>query len=177
MTDRLRLAKAARKGYGAEIGKPAPDFELTSETGERIRLSQYNGQRHVLLFFYRGDWCPFCNMMLRTYTKESERFREKNILLLAIGPDDPDTNRALVEKLHLDFHVLSDKDLTVVRQYGIRIDQYNASGNKARYGVDSPLPASFLVDDKGILRYTSHPARVGEFLAPDTIFPVLQQLR
>jgi peroxiredoxin len=176
-TDRILLKKNASKGYGAEIGKPVPNFELISETGETIKLSDYLGKRNVLVFFYRGDWCPFCNMMLRTYAKSSEKFREKDVILLAVGPDDPATNRALVENLHLDFHVLSDKDLAVVRQYGIRIDKYNASGNAKKYGQDSPLPASFLIDTKGILRYTSHPSRVGEFLSPETIFPVLAQLR
>lgn len=170
-----KLLKNARGGYGIRPGDMAPDFELTNEEGIAMRLSDFRGKRHVLIVFFRGDWCPYCNIMLRTYGKESPKFQAKNILLLAIGPDDPDTNRLLVEQLKLDFHVLSDEKLETVRQYGIRMEGY-APVNRVKYNDNSPLPASFLVDKEGILRFTSHPERVGEYLNPALIFPVVDQL-
>ncbi|MFW5658794.1 MAG: peroxiredoxin family protein [Bacteroidota bacterium] len=176
LMDRLANLKTARGGFKADVGKQAPDFELPDEAGNLVKLSDFKGQNHVLIIFYRGDWCPFCNIMLRLYKKEAHRFQDKGIVMLAIGPDDPQTNRQLVEAVGLPFHVLSDPDLSVVNQYGIRVKNHNPGKTGGENETDSPLPASFLIDKTGTVQFTSHPARVGEFLRPELIFPVLDEL-
>ena len=174
--DRLANLRAIKGGFAADVGQPAPDFELEDESGQTVKLSDFKGDNHVLIIFYRGDWCPFCNIMLRLYKKEAHRFQDKDIVMLAIGPDDPQTNRQLVEALGLSFHVLSDPDLDVVNQYGIKVDKHNPGKTGKKGETDSPLPASFLIDKTGTVQFTSHPARVGEFLRPELIFPVLDEL-
>ena len=172
------LAYLKKRKY-VEPGNPAPEFSLSDQDGNTTKLSDFKGKRDLLLIFVRGDWCPGCHMMLRTYQRESHRFKEKNILCMAIGPDPVGVNRAMVEKLGLDFKVLSDEGQIIAQTYGCRLeDDENLHPVKEshKYQEGIPLPASFLIDKNGIVRYTSRPDRVGEFLDPAKIFPVLEKL-
>jgi peroxiredoxin len=168
----IRLLKASRQGYKVESGKPAPDFSLADHAGETVTLSEFNNKRAVLLIFVRGDWCPGCHMMLRTYEKERTKFQQKNIMVMAIGPDPVGVNRDMVKRLELDFKVLSDEKQLASQIYGVQ----DPDGKNKDRAAGIPLPASFLVDLTGVVRYTSRPDRVGEFLNPSTIFPILESI-
>ncbi|WP_317900146.1 redoxin domain-containing protein [Aurantibacillus circumpalustris] len=173
--DKNQLLKEARGGYRVQLGKAANDFELPDQDGNTVKLSDLKDKRHILLIFVRGDWCPGCHMMLRTYEKNNEKFKSKNILVMAIGPDPVGVNRGMVEKLGLDFKVLSDEGQRTAMIYGVQLKEYdNAFAEKYDEGI--PLPASFLIDKSGIVRYVSRPDKVGEFLNPSLIFPIVDQL-
>ena len=173
--DKNQLLKSARGGYRVQTGKPADEFALPDQDGNIVKLSDFKDKRHVLLIFVRGDWCPGCHMMLRTYEKNNEKFRTKNVLVMAIGPDPVGVNRNMVEKLGLDFKVLSDEGQRTAMIYGVQLKEYdNAFAEKYEEGI--PLPASFLIDKNGIVRYVSRPDKVGEFLNPSLIFPIVEQL-
>jgi peroxiredoxin len=173
--DRLQLLDFTKGGYLIEIGKQAPEFELPDQDGNLVKLSAFQGQRDLLLIFVRGDWCPGCHMMLRTYQKEKERFQKKNVMVLAIGPDPVGVNREMVEKLDLDFKVLSDENQSTAMRYGVQIKNYEHIMQDFKEGI--PLPASFLVDRTGTVQYVSRPDKVGEFLNPSLIFPILEKLQ
>ncbi len=162
-------------GYRVQIGKPANEFALPDQNGEIVKLSDFKDKRHLLLIFVRGDWCPGCHMMLRTYEKNNDKFQSKNILVMAIGPDPIGVNRGMVEKLGLDFKVLSDEGQRTAMVYGVQLKEYdNDFAEKYEEGI--PLPASFLIDKSGVVRYVSRPDKVGEFLNPSLIFPIIEEL-
>lgn len=175
LKDKKQLLAYTKGGYKVEIGKPATDFELPDQDENLVHLSDYKGKRHVLLVFVRGDWCPGCHMMLRTYEKNREKFQEKNVLVMAIGPDPVGVNREMVSKLGLDYKVLSDEGQKTAMVYGVQISEYDHDFAE-KYEEGIPLPASFLIDIKGIVRYVSRPDKVGEFLNPSLIFPILEKL-
>jgi peroxiredoxin len=170
--DKKQLTGFTKGGYKISIGKEAPDFALSDQDGNTVQLSEYSGNRNLLLIFVRGDWCPGCHMMLRTYERERVRFQEKNILVMAIGPDPVGVNREMVLKLGLDFKVLADEGQRTAMQYGVQLSEYD-NDFAEKYNEGIPLPASFLVDKKGIVQYVSRPDKIGEFLDPRTIFPIL----
>ena len=176
------LLKNVSKGYRVEAGKSAPDFELPDQNGNPVKLSDFTGKRNLLLIFVRGDWCPWCHMMLRTYQKGVKKFEEKNIMLLAIGPDPVGINNQMAEKLGLEYCVLSDEHQQTAMMYGCQLSHeenknlLTSNPVYKKYKEGMPLPASFLVDKNGIVLYTSRPDRVGDFLDPATIFPVLEKL-
>ncbi|HET6992091.1 MAG TPA: redoxin domain-containing protein [Bacteroidia bacterium] len=173
--DKKQLLSNTMKGYRVAIGMPAPPFSLPDQDEKPVSLSDFHGERHLLLIFVRGDWCPGCHMMLRTYQKEAERFKSKNIFVLSIGPDPVGVNREMVERLNLDFKVLSDEGQKTAMMYGVQLEEYdNAFAEKYEEGI--PLPASFLVDKTGVVRYVSRPDKVGEFLNPSLIFPIIDKL-
>jgi peroxiredoxin Q/BCP len=173
VVDGVDIAKRRGAKFKVEIGKPAPDFSLQDQDGNNVMLSEYKSRRHVLLIFVRGDWCPTCHIMLRSYEKNKEKFAEKNVMLMAIGPDPVGVNRDMVLRLGLDYRILSDDKHLAAKAYGMQIQNNNPM---TKYEEGIPLPASFLVDIEGRIQYTSNPERPGEILNPDTIFPVLAEL-
>jgi peroxiredoxin len=167
------LSRGAIAKFAVEIGQPAPDFALPDQEGKTVQLSDYKGKRHVLLIFVRGDWCPTCHIMLRSYEKNKEHFAAKNIMLLGIGPDNVEVNKVMVEKLGLDYKLLSDEKLEAAKAYGMQVHGNNPM---TKYAEGIPLPASFLVDINGNVLYTSNPKNAGEILNPETIIPVVDKL-
>ena len=156
-----------------DTGKDAPDFDLVDNEGSRVKLSNFKGSRNVLLMFVRSSWCPSCHIMLRTYNSKREKFQEKNILLFAIGPDTSEVNRQMAMDMGIDYKILSDQSLRTAMAYRVHLPTAVA-GKEFADGM--ALPASFLIDKQGIIRYTSRPDRIGEFLDPAAIFPVLETL-
>ncbi len=175
LKDKKQLLASTQGGYKVKIGSQAVDFDLPDQDNNSVKLSDFKNHRHLLLIFVRGDWCPGCHMMLRTYEKNNEKFKQKNILVMAIGPDPVGVNRQMVEKLGLDFKVLSDEKQKTAMIYGVQLKEYdNDFAEKYEEGI--PLPASFLIDKMGLVRYVSRPDKVGEFLNPSLIFPIIEQL-
>lgn len=173
--DGIRMKRMASKGYRIRIGLPAPDFELPDQFGVLSRLSEHRGKHPVLLIFVRGDWCPGCHMMLRTYERSRERFLEKGVHVIGIGPDSVDVNQDMVQRIGVGYQLLSDEKQRVSQQYGVVYDNPIIE-LAVDYAEGIPLPASFLVDADGVVRYVSRPDRVGEFLDPTLIFGVLDRL-
>lgn len=173
--DAYHMRKRTRFGYRVQHGKQAPEFELPDQEGKSVRLSDYRGKHPVLLIFVRGDWCPGCHMMLRTYERNRSRFMEKGVHVLGIGPDDISVNKDMVQRIGVSYRMLSDDGQHVSTQYGV---VYNNPVIELSidYSEGIPLPASFLVDKDGIVRYVSRPDRVGEFLDPELIFKVLNEI-
>jgi peroxiredoxin len=154
-----------------ETGKMAPDFCLRDYEGNEVKLSDYAGKRDLLLMFVRNAWCPSCHIMLRTYQRNIEKFKEKNIILFAIGPDISEVNKQMALGMGIDFKVLTDEGLKTAMDYRVHLPSQLVGKDEGM-----ALPASFLIDKKGIIRYTSRPDRIGEFFAPETIFPILESL-
>ncbi len=173
--DAFHIRKRTRFGYRVHVNTEAPDFELRDQDGALVKLSHYRGKYPVLLIFVRGDWCPGCHMMLRTYERNRTRFLEKGVHVLGIGPDNIEVNRDMVQRIGVGYRMLSDDTQQVSGRYGV---VYNNPALEIGldYAEGIPLPASFLVDIDGVVRYVSRPDRVGEFLDPDLIFGALGQL-
>ncbi|MBI3511041.1 MAG: redoxin domain-containing protein [Bacteroidetes bacterium] len=167
------FADGAKRELGVKIGSPAPDFSLNDENGNEVKLSEFRDLHPALLLFVRGDWCPTCHIMLRTYEKNSDQFRKRNVMILAIGPDPKGTNKEMVEKLSLSYRILSDDKQEALKLFGI---QYLEPIMGQQYEVGSPLPASILLDKKGIVQFICRSDRAGEFLNPMQIFSVLENL-
>lgn len=174
--DGILIKRNVRYGYRIQPGRVAPDFELPDQDGTRIKLSDYRGKHPVLLIFVRGDWCPGCHMMLRTYERNHDRFLKKGIHVLGIGPDNIDVNKDMVKRIGVGYRMLSDDAQEVSGRYGVVYNNPVIQASLVDYEQGIPLPASFLVDKDGVVRYVSRPDRVGEFLDPELIFNVLEEL-
>lgn len=175
LRDKKQLLHHTKGGYRVQVGNMATEFSLPDQDGNTVSLSEYRNKRHLLVIFVRGDWCPGCHMMLRTYEKNREKFQAKNIMVLAIGPDPVDVNKNMMQKLGLDFKVLADEGQRTAMTYGVQLKEYEHDFAES-YEEGIPLPASFLIDINGIVRYVSRPDKVGEFLNPSMIFPIIEQI-
>ncbi len=129
-----------------EIGSLAPDFTLPSvgglsrENESTTTLSAYRGKTYVLLAFYPGDFTPVCTKEMQEFVDQWEEFRTLGCEILGISSDPIEKHREFAKQLRLEFPLLSDKDKTISRQYGVD----SLLGTRRAY---------FLIDVEGILRY------------------------
>jgi peroxiredoxin len=119
-TDRLAQVYATQTSL--KNGDIAPDFELPNAVGEQIKLSDRLQQGAVILTFYRGGWCPYCNLELRAYQQLLPQIQAAGATLIAISPQLPDHSLATAEKNQLDFDVLSDVGSTVAQSYNLAFE-------------------------------------------------------
>jgi len=170
-TDR-KEAQRKLEGMKVSNGKPAPEFTLPDQNGNEVSLKGILSKNHALLIFVRGDWCPTCHIMMRGYLKNKEKFMEKNIRVVGIGPDPIGVNRDLMSRLDENSLMLADVDQETAYKFsGTLQDNNPVTKNLYRNGI--PLPASFLVHMNGNIIYTSRSDRATEILQPDKIFEVL----
>lgn len=119
-TDRLAGDYATRRML--QVGSDAPDFDLPNALGRSVRLSDRLQQGPVILTFYRGGWCPYCNLELRAYQQLLPQIQSAGVSLIAISPQTPDTSLSTAEKNQLSFDVLSDIGSKVAQDYSIAFE-------------------------------------------------------
>lgn len=100
-------------------GQRAPEFELPNASGERVTLASLLERGPLVLSFYRGGWCPYCNIALRALQSRLPEMKRLGATLAAVSPEIPDQSLNTQEKLALEFEVLSDADNVVARRFGL----------------------------------------------------------
>ncbi len=104
--EQLIMSDAAKKAL--KEGAQAPNFTLPDALGNAVTLSHLLAQGPVVITFYRGEWCPYCNLELHAYQQALPQLRALGATLVAISPQTPDHSLSTVEKIELTFAVLSD---------------------------------------------------------------------
>jgi peroxiredoxin len=150
---------------GLAVGDRAPDFELPDQHGRTVRLSECLEDGPVVVMFYRGDWCPYCNLTLREMQKRLNELRERGADLIAISPQKPSRAVKLAEGEGLAFSVLSDENQVTIDAFRVLYDAppalkevfVNTMGfDLSRQNADGtwrlPVPATFLIDRDGVVR-------------------------
>jgi thioredoxin-dependent peroxiredoxin len=126
-----------------EEGGPAPDFELATDTGERIRLSGLRG-RPVVLYFYPEDDTPGCTTQACELRDQYSLFRERGAVVLGVSPDDEASHARFREKYSLPFTLLADPGHRVADDYGVWVER-NRYGRKSM-GIER---STFVIDEHG----------------------------
>lgn len=185
-TDALDASGIANQAL--TVGDVAPDFELPDATGKSIRLSELLKQGAVVINFYRGEWCPYCNLELRAFQNLLPNFKQAGATLVAISPELPDHSLSVTEKHNLEFSVLSDVGNKVSRQYGLvfTLDKTLQPIYK-NFGIDIPvsngddsyelpLPATYVIDQSGRIRYAFAEADYTQRAEPQDVLSVVREL-
>ncbi len=143
-------------------------------------------QRPVVLIFYRGEWCPYCNTMLRTYGLRAADFSQRGARLVAVSPQTPDNSLTMADKHSLEFPVLSDEGGEVIGTYGLKYDVasrevYETAGvDLAKFngkgGWTLPAPAVFVIDREGTVRFVSVNGDYTQRAEPDEALNALDSL-
>ncbi len=126
-----------------EEGKPAPDFELPSDSGERVRLSSLRG-KPVVLYFYPKDDTPGCTTQACGIRDVYADFRERGAVVLGVSPDDEASHVKFKEKYSLPFTLLADPEHEVAEEYGVWKER-NMYGKKSM-GIER---STFVIDADG----------------------------
>jgi peroxiredoxin len=178
------LAARGRRAGVIEVGAILPDAELLDPHGATTSLYAALGGRLSVLVFYRGSWCPYCNIALKTYQAELvPELAERNAGLVAISPQTPDWSLSTQEKHELTFTVLSDPGNQVATTVGIltgpsdeaRVAQLELGLDLTAVNADGtiglPMPTTIIVDADHVIGWIDvHPdystrSEPGEILA------------
>jgi peroxiredoxin Q/BCP len=126
-----------------EEGKPAPDFELESDSGERVRLSSLRGSP-VVLYFYPKDDTPGCTLQACDIRDAWSEFTATGATMLGVSPDAVESHRKFRDKYDLPFTLLADPDHAVADAYGVW--QEKTYQGKTYMGIDR---STFVIDGDG----------------------------
>ena len=184
--EELRAEFASESAIG--VDDPAPDFALPNATAKSVVLKDLLRSGPVVLTFYRGGWCPYCNIQLRAYQGVLPEITGLGGRLVAISPQLPDNSLDTVNKNALTFDVLSDVGNKVAEQYGLvyalpeEIRSALRSNNKALPSINGdeswelPVPATFVVasDQHVALAYIEVDYR--KRLEPEALLTCLKSL-
>jgi peroxiredoxin Q/BCP len=139
-----------------EEGKPAPDFALESDAGERVRLSDLKG-KPVVLYFYPKDDTPGCTTQASGIRDAWQDFAERGAVVLGVSPDTAESHARFREKYGLPFTLLADLDHEVAERYGVWVEKQNYG--KTYMGIER---STFVIDDDGVV------TKVMRRVKPDT---------
>ena len=159
-----RLVTSGLAEKALKIGENIPDFSLPNGSRETIAIQSLLGQHSLIITFYRGQWCPYCNLELRAFQEALPEIKKLNAQVVGISPQTPDYSLSTQQRNDLEFELLSDIINHMARSFGLvfRLSEtmeklyrkYNMI--LSRYNGDEswelPVPGTFVVDRKGVIQ-------------------------
>lgn len=151
---------------GINVGTNAPEFSGTDEEGHPVALSELLKKGPVVLIFYRGYWCPVCARYLKQYNDSLQLITGKGATLIAVTTEGGEGVAKTKAKTKAKFHIVSDKDGSIARNYGVNFavtDAYqnkintmlhaDIAANSAYSKPELPVPATYIINQQGIIVY------------------------
>jgi peroxiredoxin len=181
--------KASGMATGLNVGDKAPNFTLQDPSGKDVSLYEQLEKGPVVLTFYRGAWCPYCNLELKAYQSVVADIHAAGAELIAVSPQTPDNSLTMKEKHDLQFPVLSDINSETIKAYNLLfelpdylIEIYNTFGLDVpgHNGEDSwtlPVPATFIIDQEGIIRIANVDPDYTKRMEPSQVVEEVKKLK
>jgi peroxiredoxin len=190
----MEAATAALRATGIEsqalqVGAQAPDLTMPDALNQLVRLSTLWQQGPLVLIFYRGGWCPYCNLELRAWQQHLAALKQLGGQLVAVSPQTPDNSLSTAEKNELAFPVLSDSGLEAATAFGVAfemppelIELYSRAGNdlpvlngNGRWVL--PVPATYVIDRNGRAAFAHVEADYRERAEPRDVLAAVAELK
>lgn len=162
----LFFASAQLKPEGLFINSKAPDFKARNQDGKEISLKEMRKKGKVVVVFYRGNWCPFCNRYLKKLQDSLQLITGKGAQVVAISPEGDEGIDSTVARTGVTFPVIYDKDMKIGKSYKVmyKVDERTV-GRYKNAGIDLlknnnqandaylPVPAVYIVNTEGSVTY------------------------
>lgn len=184
--------KLEASGIGDRIlkaGDKAPSFDLLNQSGKVVSSKHILKEGPLVITFYRGVWCPYCNTDLAYLKRYESQMKELGATMLSISPQIAFHNQQIIDQQRLGFDLLSDSGNEVAEQFGLRwemVDPLKSLYNdvfginmQSYNGDDSwtlPVPARFIIDTDGIIRYAEYSIDYTKRPNPDVLIEELEKL-
>lgn len=188
MSAMTQLSESGIIDNALKTGESAIPFELTNYIGTVVKLEELLANGPVVLTFYRGGWCPFCNLQLQSYQSAYAQIKALGAELVAISPQLNDSTNTTNEKGNLEFVLLSDDKGKVADQYGLL---YTLPADLAElyknFGIDLityngteketlPLTATYIIGKDGKIKYSFIDLDYKKRMEPQQIIDELKKL-
>lgn len=171
------------------VGAEAPAFALPNQFEETQELRTLLDKGPLVVTFYRGFWCPYCNTDLENLRHYVSDIESAGASLVAISPEKPEFSKKIISMRKLNFDILTDARNEVAAQFGLRFQlpdplkklyRDSLSINLKLYHGDDdwtlPIPARFLIDPQGVIRYAESSPDYTQRPDPDEMMDVLKSL-
>lgn len=184
--EHLLASNAGESAVG--VGDQAPDFSLPDLNGQQRRLSDLLERGPLVLSFYRGGWCPFCNLEFRALMDHLTEIESQGATLVGISPELPDAAAESVRQNGITFEVLSDAGNRVIRQWGLvsPVDEairphylqwgINLPAVNGDASYELPIPATYVIDRQGRIRAACINKDYTQRMEPAEIIDALKRL-
>ena len=183
------LIDSGQAERAVKAGDTAPDFTLTDQDGKPVALKDLLAEGPVVLSFYRGVWCPYCNIELKALEQSAEDIRARGASLVAVSMQGAADSRKSQRDSKLSFPILTDNAGELAAEFGIRwtLQDYVIEFHKM-FGVELPkihgdgkwnlpMPARYVIDTLGTVAYAEVNPDYTRRPDPSDLFPVLDKLR
>jgi len=187
MKDSMQQVMQDYPSPGLKVGQKAPDFTLGNAFGKPVHLYSQLKNGPVVLVFYRGAWCPFCNLHLHVLKQNVDNFKKYNATLIAVTPQQPDQSVKQIKDKAYKFEVLSDLDDSVMKDYGLYyklsdelvalykskgldVEAFNGKGR-----VALPVPGTFVIANDGTIIGAHAEHDYKQRMEPKDILNILQR--
>jgi peroxiredoxin len=168
-------------------GERAPTAELRRVDGQAVEMAELYRRQPTMLVFYRGGWCPYCNVQLGHLAEAEGELVEMGYQVLAISPDRPEVLREGAGEQERGYELLSDSEMALAQAFGVafRVDDQTIEQYRG-FGIDLeqasgrdhhllPVPAVYIIDTEGMIRYAHWDADYKERLEPDELIDVARR--
>ncbi|MEO7266058.1 MAG: peroxiredoxin-like family protein [Ferruginibacter sp.] len=159
------FAQDTMKPTGLQVGDKAPLFSVKDYTGKEIKLKKELKKGPVILVFYRGEWCPYCNKELSFLNDSLEYIKAKGASVIAISPETNSSILKTIGKTKASFPVISDIGLAIMKNYKVNfkvedeiVKKYKGFGvdfnmTNGENGANLPVPATYIIGKNGLVKY------------------------
>lgn len=147
------------------VSEKIPNLSLKSVDNVDVNLSQLFANKKTILVFYRGGWCPYCNLHLAALGESEKDLLSLGYQIIAVSPDSPKSLKATDDKEKINYTLLSDSDGVLSKAVGIAFqapENYKPIITEGSEGVNKtflPVPAVFILDKEGMIQF--------EYISPD----------
>ncbi|MCB1025900.1 MAG: AhpC/TSA family protein [Acidobacteria bacterium] len=175
--------------WALKAGDKMPEFNLPNVKKENVSSSDLLKRSNLVVVFYRGAWCPYCNLYLKRLQGSLQDFKKNGGELVAISVENPDNSLSVAEKNKLEFTVLSDKNLDLARKFRLVYQLDPETNEKYKgYGIDLvknngtetpdlPISATYIVDKGGNITFAFIDPDYTKRLEAKDIISELQKIR
>jgi peroxiredoxin len=183
------LVAGGQARHALKAGDKAPDFVLNDADGKPVASRDLRAKGPLVLSFYRGVWCPYCNMELQALQAELAAIEARGASLVAISPQTAPNSRRSQRDNKLSFPILSDLKAEVANAFGIRfalpdylVEVYKSFKNDLPLINDDPswvlpMPARYVIGTDGIIAYAEVNPDYTQRPDPSELLPVLDRMR
>jgi peroxiredoxin len=156
-----------KKPEGLFINSKAPEFSIKDQNGKQVSLKEIRKKGPVVLVFYRGNWCPYCNKQLKRLEDSLQLIKDKGAELIAISPEAQEGISKTAEKTKAAYSLISDSDAKIMKAYDVvyRVDDkalaryksfdidLSATNGQNPKNTSLPVPAVYIISKEGTIKY------------------------